>query len=152
MKNMGNPFKHSFTRIIERNYFNIMFLMMLVSFTLVFNNIADISRVITRNDVLRSNVLLPAVPLMVFSFGSIILYFTSFVIISNKELTLILKCLFISALVYLVVQFLVKQDWLSILKSTFIPSLKFDRNFLITLIAVLLTTLSPYLFFKQASK
>ncbi len=38
-----------------------------------------------------------------------------------------------------------------ILKSTFIPTIKFDKNFIAILVGILGTTISPYLFFWQAS-
>jgi Mn2+/Fe2+ NRAMP family transporter len=37
------------------------------------------------------------------------------------------------------------------LKSTFIPTIKFDKNFIAILVGILGTTISPYLFFWQAS-
>ena len=38
------------------------------------------------------------------------------------------------------------------LKATFIPTIRFDSTYLITLVAILGTTISPYLFFWQASE
>jgi Mn2+/Fe2+ NRAMP family transporter len=49
------------------------------------------------------------------------------------------------------VPFLYKQDFVLILKSTFIPTLKFDKEFMGILVGILGTTISPYLFFWQAS-
>lgn len=46
---------------------------------------------------------------------------------------------------------MMKQDWLNILKNTFIPTLKFDKDFISILVAILGTTISPYLFFWQAT-
>ena len=54
-------------------------------------------------------------------------------------------------LVYFVVPFLCKQDVAQILKATFIPSIKFDKDFMAILVGILGTTISPYLFFWQAS-
>ena len=54
-------------------------------------------------------------------------------------------------MVYMVVPFMYKQDWLAVLKSTFIPTIHFDKNFISILVAILGTTISPYLFFWQAT-
>jgi Mn2+/Fe2+ NRAMP family transporter len=54
-------------------------------------------------------------------------------------------------LVYFIVPFLYKQDLGVILKGTFIPTLKFDKDFISILVAILGTTISPYLFFWQAT-
>jgi len=43
------------------------------------------------------------------------------------------------------------QDWVAVLKATFIPTIKFDKNFISILVAILGTTISPYLFFWQAT-
>ncbi|MEO6902518.1 MAG: divalent metal cation transporter [Bacteroidia bacterium] len=47
--------------------------------------------------------------------------------------------------------FLVKQDWMKILKSTFIPTIHFNKEFFSILVAILGKTISPYLFFWQAT-
>ena len=49
-----------------------------------------------------------------------------------------------------VVPFLFKQDWAAVLKATFVPVIRFDKEFLSMLVAILGTTISPYLFFWQA--
>jgi len=50
-------------------------------------------------------------------------------------------------LLYFIVPFLYKQDFGAILKATFIPTIKFDKNFLAIIVGILGTTISPYLFF-----
>lgn len=40
---------------------------------------------------------------------------------------------------------------MAVLKGTFIPTIKFDKNFINILVAILGTTISPYLFFWQAT-
>jgi Mn2+/Fe2+ NRAMP family transporter len=54
-------------------------------------------------------------------------------------------------LVYIVVPFLYKQDSKAILTATFIPTIHFDKDFINILVAILGTTISPYLFFWQAT-
>ncbi|MBM3283164.1 divalent metal cation transporter [Candidatus Gottesmanbacteria bacterium] len=63
-----------------------------------------------------------------------------------------LKWMALSVLVYGITAFLVRQDWLSIIRYTLIPHLEFNSNYLFTLVACLGTTISPYLFFWQASE
>jgi hypothetical protein len=50
-----------------------------------------------------------------------------------------------------VVPFLYKQDWLLVIKSTFVPTLEFNKEFVGILVGILGTTISPYLFFWQAT-
>ena len=52
---------------------------------------------------------------------------------------------------YLVVPFFVKNDLVTILKSTFIPDIQWNADYLGILVAILGTTISPYLFFWQAT-
>jgi Mn2+/Fe2+ NRAMP family transporter len=54
-------------------------------------------------------------------------------------------------LLYIIVPFMVKQDWGIVLKNTFIPNIQFNKDFLYILVAILGTTISPYLFFWQAT-
>lgn len=64
----------------------------------------------------------------------------------------ILKYLTFSLFAYVITVFLVKQDWIKILKSTFIPSISFSKDYLFNVVAILGTTISPYLFFWQADE
>ena len=45
-----------------------------------------------------------------------------------------------------------QANWSEVLKATFIPTLRFDNQYLMALVAILGTTISPYLFFWQASQ
>jgi NRAMP (natural resistance-associated macrophage protein)-like metal ion transporter len=45
-----------------------------------------------------------------------------------------------------------RPDWSDVIKSTFIPRLSFDSNFLAMVVAIFGTTISPYLFFWQADQ
>ncbi len=64
-----------------------------------------------------------------------------------------LKWLTLSLFAYVFVAFLVDDvEWWTALRSTFLPSSFFQRDTLMILVAVLGTTISPYLFFWQASE
>jgi Mn2+/Fe2+ NRAMP family transporter len=45
----------------------------------------------------------------------------------------------------------VHPDWKAVLRNTFIPTIHFNKDFLEILVAILGTTISPYLFFWQAT-
>jgi NRAMP (natural resistance-associated macrophage protein)-like metal ion transporter len=48
--------------------------------------------------------------------------------------------------------FFARPDWHAVLRGTLIPAIHFDSTFLATLVAILGTTISPYLFFWQANQ
>ena len=64
----------------------------------------------------------------------------------------ILKWLTLSLLTYVATVFAVHVSWGAALKSTFIPTLSFNSSSLQAFVALLGTTISPYLFFWQASE
>jgi len=63
-----------------------------------------------------------------------------------------LKWLTLAVLSYVVTAFVVHVPWPEALRATFFPSFSFDAKYCATLTAVLGTTISPYLFFWQASQ
>lgn len=68
-----------------------------------------------------------------------------------QKIAMILKWLCLSVLLYVFVPFMVKQDWGLVAKNTLIPTVKFNKEFISILVAILGTTISPYLFFWQAT-
>lgn len=71
---------------------------------------------------------------------------------SYRLIARIFKWLTFSLFAYVGAAFLAKPDWGEVLQGTFFPTIRFDRMFLATLVAILGTTISPYLFFWQASQ
>lgn len=63
-----------------------------------------------------------------------------------------LKWMGLTLLVYGLTAFLAKQDWLQVIKFTFIPHIDLNLTYLMTTVAFLGTTISPYLFFWQAAE
>ncbi len=63
-----------------------------------------------------------------------------------------LKFMAFSLVAYGITALLVKQNWLSVIRFTLIPHIEFNLGFLMTLVGFLGTTISPYLFFWQASE
>jgi len=62
------------------------------------------------------------------------------------------KWLTLALFAYVGSAFFAKPDLVQVLKATFIPRLSFDATFLSMLVAILGTTISPYLFFWQADQ
>jgi len=63
-----------------------------------------------------------------------------------------LKYLTLSLVAYIVVAFLVKAPWSQVAYHTFVPSFSWSRDYLLNIVAILGTTISPYLFFWEASQ
>lgn len=64
----------------------------------------------------------------------------------------VLKWLTLSLFAYVGVAFVAHVDWLAALKGTFMPTLHWSRDYITTIVAILGTTISPYLFFWQAAQ
>jgi NRAMP (natural resistance-associated macrophage protein)-like metal ion transporter len=71
---------------------------------------------------------------------------------SYRWIASIFKWLTLSLFAYIGAAFLAKPDWGQVLLATFIPQVRFDHEYLLTLVAILGTTISPYLFFWEASQ
>ena len=63
-----------------------------------------------------------------------------------------LKFLTLVLFVYVAAAFSIQVPWLQVLASTVLPHVSLDREMLLTIVAVFGTTISPYLFFWQASQ
>jgi NRAMP (natural resistance-associated macrophage protein)-like metal ion transporter len=126
---------------------SVLYVMILFSFPAVVMNIgADIQSMGA-----VANLLFPVIPTFLFCivFTAILL----FVIIqySYQRMAGLLKWLCLGLLLYLIIPFLVHPDWGAVTRHTFIPSVRMDKAFLSILVAILGTTISPYLFFWQAT-
>jgi len=71
---------------------------------------------------------------------------------SYKRYVAILKWISFVLLVYIAVALVVDVPWLVVLHSTFIPNFLMNRDYVITVVAVLGTTITPYCFFWQSSQ
>jgi NRAMP (natural resistance-associated macrophage protein)-like metal ion transporter len=76
-----------------------------------------------------------------------LLFWTSYHVIVRvfKWMTLVLFS-------YLIAAFLAHPDWKAVLYSTFVPHIEWSSKYLATFVGILGTTISPYLFFWQASE
>ncbi|MGB6654541.1 MAG: divalent metal cation transporter, partial [Xanthobacteraceae bacterium] len=62
-----------------------------------------------------------------------------------------LKALTLVLFAYVATAFTVRIPWGQVLAATFVPRLSWDRDFMLMLVAIFGTTISPYMFFWQAS-
>ncbi len=97
------------------------------------------------------NLLFPQIEATYFSVLFTIILLGLIIYLPYQKIASTLKYLCIVMLVYFVVPFLYKQDLAQILSSTFIPKFEFSKAYLAIIVGILGTTISPYLFFWQAS-
>ncbi|MFY9760049.1 MAG: divalent metal cation transporter [Xanthobacteraceae bacterium] len=62
-----------------------------------------------------------------------------------------LKTLTLVLFAYVATAFTIRIPWGQVLAATFVPRLTWDRDFMLMLVAIFGTTISPYMFFWQAS-
>ncbi len=83
-------------------------------------------------------------------FAGIIIFFTVF--LSYHTFAKYLRWLVIVLLAYVITGIIIKPDWLQVAHSIVIPKMHLNKDFLMANIAVIGTTISPYLFFWQSSQ
>lgn len=98
-----------------------------------------------------ANLIFPEIHAAWFSFAFTAIIMVAIIYLPYHKIAAVLKYLCVFLLVYLIVPFLSKQDWMAILRATVIPTIHFNIDFLNMLVAILGTTISPYLFFWQAT-
>jgi NRAMP (natural resistance-associated macrophage protein)-like metal ion transporter len=76
-----------------------------------------------------------------------LLFWTSYRVMARifKWLTLVLFA-------YVIAAFLAHPDWRAVLQATFVPHIEWSKSYISVLVAILGTTISPYLFFWQAAQ
>ncbi len=92
---------------------------------------------------------LPVIVATIFFSGFIIL---SEVFVPYKKYVKILKYLILSLFAYLATAIIVGGNWNQIFSATIIPNIEFTPAFAMMFVAIFGTTISPYLFFWQASE
>jgi NRAMP (natural resistance-associated macrophage protein)-like metal ion transporter len=88
--------------------------------------------------------------IFVFAFGVAIIFAT--IRFKYNSIASILKWLALSLFAYVITAFLIHPHWPQVLRATFTPSWPTSHAQWSTLVAILGTTISPYLFFWQASQ
>ncbi len=112
----------------------------------VFNVSADLAGMAESAEMLTGIPSLVLVPI----FGLTIILVTTYT--SYATFAKYLKWLTAVLFAYVVAAFLAAPEWKSVLVASVIPTVSRDPVFIATLVAILGTTISPYLFFWQASQ
>jgi NRAMP (natural resistance-associated macrophage protein)-like metal ion transporter len=72
--------------------------------------------------------------------------------VSYRVYARFLKWMSLSLIAYVLTGFIVSHDWVEVLHMTIVPHISLTFEYLMLMVAVLGTTISPYLFFWQASQ
>lgn len=136
------------TSILKQHYPKpVLYLMMVFSFPAIVLNIgADVEGMGA-----VGHLLFPAVPVFAFSLLFSIVLVVVIIKYSYHKLSAILKWLCITLFLYIVIPFIIHVNWSDVARHTFIPTIQFNRDFFEMLVAILGTTISPYLFFWQTT-
>src|SRR5205814_5559755 len=71
---------------------------------------------------------------------------------SYRVIARVFKWLTLVLVAYVFTAFVARVDWRLALQATFVPQIEWSRAFFSVLVAILGTTISPYLFFWQAAQ
>ena len=71
---------------------------------------------------------------------------------SYRLIASVFKWLTLALLAYIGAALFARPDWHVVIRATIVPTVRWDTTFLLTLVAILGTTISPYLLFWQASE
>jgi NRAMP (natural resistance-associated macrophage protein)-like metal ion transporter len=136
------------TGTLKKNYPRwVLYLMLLFSFPAIVLNIgADIAGMGA-----VGNLLFPSIDQNYFSVLFTVILLVMIIYLPYQRIASILKNLCVVMLVYFIVPFLFKQDVVAIIKSTLIPTVEWNKEYIAVIVGILGTTISPYLFFWQAS-
>lgn len=98
-----------------------------------------------------ANMVVPQVHVLIWVvlFGALLLL--SIFYLSYRVIASTFKWLTISLFSYAVTAFWIKPDWGMVLKAFVTPHVQFSRDWITTMVGVLGTTITPYLFFWQSS-
>lgn len=99
-----------------------------------------------------SGQLLFGVPFIVWLIGLTVLIIFLEIAVPYPAYAKFLKYLALSLVAYIVTAFIVKQDWTSVFQNTAVPSFSLSKEYIMNIVAILGTTISPYLFFWQADQ
>lgn len=97
-----------------------------------------------------ARLLVPWIPFSIFALAFTILILVLEIFLTYKTYATVLKWLAFSLVSYLITVFLVINDWGSLLSRAVVPTVRLDRNFILGLVAIFGTTISPYLFIWQS--
>ena len=96
------------------------------------------------------NLLLPHVPIAALVIPVGVTLLLLLIVGSYRLIARTFKWLALALLAYVAAAFFAHPDWLAVLRGTFVPTIRFDASHLTTLVAILGTTISPYMIIWQA--
>ena len=145
---IGIVTRQGLTGVLKQHYPRpLLYLMILLSVPAIIINIgADIQAMGA-----VTNMLFPQIPSHLASIVFTVFLLIAIVFLPYKPFAAVLKYLCLSLLLYLVVPFWAKPDFRAVIYHTLVPTFQFDRAYIAVLVAILGTTISPYLFFWQTS-
>jgi len=91
-------------------------------------------------------------PFIYWLIGMVVLTLVLEIFVSYKTYSKYLKYLAFALLSYIVAAFTIKIDWKEVFISLIIPHIEFSKTYIFNVVAILGTTISPYLFFWQADE
>ena len=112
----------------------------------VFNIGADLGGMAGATEMMtgiKSYIWIPLYTILIIS----LLFFSTY-----RQFARIFKWLTMVLFAYIAAAFFARPDWHSVLSATFVPHVEWSSAFLATFVGILGTTISPYLFFWQASQ
>ena len=98
-----------------------------------------------------ANLIIPSVAPGIFNFAFTVILLVVIIFLPYNKIVVFLKYLCISLLLYIAVPFFTHPNWGKVFHNTLIPTIRFNKDFIEVLVAILGTTISPYLFFWQVS-
>jgi NRAMP (natural resistance-associated macrophage protein)-like metal ion transporter len=98
------------------------------------------------------NLLVPTLPIAPMVVPVVLVILALQVWGSYRLIAHVFKWLTLALFAYIGSAFLARPDWAEVLTATVVPTVQLDARFLTTLVAILGTTISPYLFFWQSSQ
>jgi len=134
--------------VVKENYSKTV-LYIVVSLVVIANTInigADIGAMAA-----AAKLLIP-VPFVVLTLAITAIILALEIFTSYKTYSKILKWLALALLAYPITAFIVHQPWGTVFKATVVPHMEFNFAFLFIITGVLGTTISPYMFFWEASQ
>ncbi len=135
-------------KVIKSHYPKTLLWLMLIALfpAITFNIAANLSAMGA-----VSHLFLPVLPSWFHALCFTVFLILGLIFFSYQKMARVLKWLCAFLLVYLIVPFLVQEDWPAVLWATVIPHIEWNDKFITLLVALLGTTISPYLFFWQTS-
>jgi NRAMP (natural resistance-associated macrophage protein)-like metal ion transporter len=125
----------------------VLYLILLICFPSIVLNIgADIAGMGA-----VGNLLFPRVPAFVFSIVFTVFLMYAVIVWNYRRIATVLKWLCITLFCYILIPFFTTTNWRAVVKDTFIPTIQWNADYLLALVGILGTTISPYLFFWQAA-